>query len=91
MNSDYEWWRTFNAALALVAFILTFAWSYRYWDVITPIRRMRMMALAGLLFAVSYGSFEIVRLDTNFRIPMTTIAVIWSLIAVFLKEEPHGK
>lgn len=64
------------ALLVLLWFLARPRW-YR-WNIPT---RLGFMALFFLCLAGTYGTFEVQYLDTLFRVPMVTVALIWAIVA----------
>lgn len=73
----------FIACMALLIFLARPRW--RTWNVPT---RLGWMALFMLCASGTYASFEIKYLDTYFRVPMVTVALIWAVVAALW---PHDK
>ena len=73
----------FTACIVLLALLAKDHW--REWG---PQIKLGWMALVMLCAAGTYGSFEIRYLDTYFRVPMVTLAMIWAIVAACW---PHDK
>lgn len=66
----------FVACLVLLVVLARPRWHA--WNVPT---RLGWMALFMLCISGTYASFEVRYLDTYFRVPMVTVALIWAIIA----------
>lgn len=75
----------FIACIALLVFLALPRWHR--WTVST---RLGWMALFFLCISGTYGTFEIQYLDTYFRVPMITVALIWAIVAACWPQDKTG-
>lgn len=74
--------RTVNIGIGLIGcLVLLFALAIPRWKKWNPSTRLGWMSLFLLVFTGTYGTFEITYLDTYFRVPMVTVALLWAIIA----------
>lgn len=80
--------RNVNVVLGMIALILLFLLRVRpYWHGWATARRLKTMSLMMLCFSGSYGTFEILYLHTNYRVPMVTISLAWACLACLWKKD----
>lgn len=80
--------RDLNIILSLSGcFVLMFLRALPNWNEWTPSHRLNFLALFNLCFSAAYATFEVSYMDTQFRVPMITVSLIWviaaSLMSVF--------
>lgn len=80
--------RILNVMVGFIAcLLLLLVLARRFWRQWKPPMKLGWMALFLLCFTGTYGSFEIAFLDTYFRVPMVTLALIWAIIAAVWPHE----
>lgn len=74
--------RTINVLIGLIGcIVLLFCLAVPRWKNWNVPTRLGWMSLFLLCFAGTYGTFEVRYLNTELRVPMVTVALLWALCA----------
>lgn len=74
--------RNVNVFLGCVALlVMVVLLAYPRWNSLTSVAKLMWQAAFLLCLSGTYGTFEILYLETHFRVPMVTISMMWILAA----------
>lgn len=80
--------REFNIVIGAIAcLVLLFCLARPRWKTWNVPTRLGWMSLFMLCLTGTYGTFELRYLDTNFRVLMVTVSLLWAIIAALWPRE----
>lgn len=59
--------------------------KYR-WSIAGTAQRLRFMSLIMLCFSITFGTYELLYLDSMLRVPMVTLSLTWAIVSALWPE-----
>lgn len=79
--------RLLNIVIGVIALICLLLQVNRSWSGMPPAQRLRYMSLILIVMVVTFGTYEILYLDTVLRVPAITVALTWAVASTFYHEK----
>lgn len=91
-NMLIEDFRNLNTVLGVIAlFCLLYQARPSAWRLMPVEQRLRFMSIIMLVATVTYGTFEILYLDTFYRVLAITVSLLWAVASFVFHVKGHRK